>query len=45
MVLWFGYEVFPRRLMCWKLGPQQMALFWEVLETLGGEAQLEDLGY
>jgi hypothetical protein len=25
----------PHRRMCWTLGPQLVALFWEVLETLG----------
>jgi hypothetical protein len=26
-----------KRLMCWVLVPQLMVLFWEALETLGGE--------
>jgi hypothetical protein len=27
---------YPPQLMGWVLGPQQVALFWEVMETLGG---------
>jgi hypothetical protein len=35
----------PHRLMCWMLDPQLVVLFWEVVETLGGGAWLEEVGF
>jgi hypothetical protein len=35
----------PHRLMCSMLGSQLVALFWEVVETLGGGAWPEEVGH